>query len=343
MRLRRVLFSISLALSIGWTSGQTRVAQGAASSHADAGTTSNRAPIDVFVGSYLVRIPSLSFRDNQWTVDVYVWFRWSGDLSPPPQESFALCNATIEKKEVTDSKKVRLKRSNIEQEFEYACVRIQATVTSFWDISRYPFDEHALRLIIEDNREFARVRYRVDHDACVLDGMCKMPGWDLGAPRVQSIAHTYPTNYGDPEFSADRESSFASLHIDIPLTRANRLLYSFKVFNGLYLSVAIALLAFFVKPQRVDVRFGTGVGAVFAAIASQYVITSSLPDTGQLTLVDELYGIGTGIIFLSVLESAAALYLSETGHHRAARFLDHVSFVILSAGYFIANFWLVRP
>jgi hypothetical protein len=322
--------------------GQTRPAPGATPSREDTETTSTRAPVDVFVGSYVVRIPSLSFRDNQWTVDAYVWFRWSGDLNPPPQESFALCNATIEKKEVTDSKKVRLKSGNKEQEFDYACVRIQATVTSFWDISRYPFDEHALCLVVEDNREFARVRYRVDHDACVLDGMCKMPGWDMGAPRVQSVAHTYPTNYGDPEFSNDRESSFASLHIDIPLTRANRLLYSFKVFNGLYLSVAIALLAFFVKPQRVDVRFGTGVGAVFAAIASQYVITSSLPDTGQLTLVDELYGLGTGIIFLSVLESAAALYLFETGRHHAARFLDQVSFVLLAAGYFIANLWLIR-
>ena len=103
----------------------------------------------------------------------------------------------------------------------------------------------------------------------------------------------------------------------------------------------IALLAFFIKPVRVDVRFGTGVGAVFAAIASKYVIASSLPENGQLMLVDELYALGTAIIFLSLLESAFALHLFETGHHLAAKRLDRLSFLFLAAVYFAANVWLI--
>ena len=266
--------------------------------------TPSAAPVVVYLGTYLNRIPALSFRDNQWTVDAYVWFRWKGNLVPPPQDTFALCNGTIEKREVTDNKTVRVKVGNNEEEYQYACIRIQAIVTSFWDVSRYPFDKHALTLVMEDNRESCSVRYLFDKDACVVDGDCQIPGWKFGQPDTKSYIHTYPTNYGDPQTRNECESRYSALRVDIPMTRATSFRYSLKVLNGLYVSVLIALLAFFVKPERVDVRFGTGVGAVFAAIASKYVIASSLPENGQLMLVDELYAFGTAIIFLTLLESA---------------------------------------
>jgi hypothetical protein len=299
------------------------------------------APVDVYVGTYLNRIPALSFRDNQWSVDAYVWFRWKGNLAPPPQETFALCNGTIEKKEVTDSKTVRLRIGNKEEEYQYACIRIQAIVTSFWDVSRYPFDKHALTLVMEDNRESCLVRYLFDKDACVVDGACEMPGWSFGQPITKSYTHTYPTNYGDPQTRSECESRYSALRIDVPMTRATSLRYSLKVLNGLYVSVLIALLAFFVKAERVDVRFGTGVGAVFAAIASKYVIASSLPENGQLMLVDELYASGTAIIFLTLLESALAHQLFELGRHHAAKWLDRLTFLSLTAAYIAANFWLI--
>jgi hypothetical protein len=49
---------------------------------------SPQPPTDVYLGAYLIRIPSLSFHDNQWTVDAYVWFRWRGTLDPSPPGRF---------------------------------------------------------------------------------------------------------------------------------------------------------------------------------------------------------------------------------------------------------------
>ncbi len=151
---------------------------------------------------------------------------------------------------------------------------------------------------MEDNRESSLVRDIVDRDGCVVDNGCLIPGWNLGPPVIKSYMHSYPTNYGDPETPSDRDSRYSGLRIDIPMGRVTSVRFSLKVLNGLYVSVLIGLLVFFIKPVRVDVRFGTGVGAVFAAIASKYVIASSLPEDGQLMLVDELYALGTAIIFL---------------------------------------------
>jgi hypothetical protein len=114
-----------------------------------------------------------------------------------------------------------------------------------------------------------------------------------------------------------------------------------KTLNGLYISVLIALLVFFIKPVRVDVRFGTGVGAVFAAIASKYVIASSLQENGQLMLVDEIYALTTSVIFLSLLESAFALHLHDNDRPEAAKRLDRFSFWFLAAVYLAANVYLI--
>ena len=131
---------------------------------------SSGPPADVFVGIYLIRIPAISFRDNQWTVDAYVWFRWKGNLDPSPPDGFELCNGSIEKRELTDAKRVKVKNGSTEEEYEFACVRIQAVITNIWDISRYPFDRHALRLLLEDkNRESSRIRYLEDEGASGID------------------------------------------------------------------------------------------------------------------------------------------------------------------------------
>jgi hypothetical protein len=119
-------------------------------------------------------------------------------------------------------------------------------------------------------------------------------------------------------------------------------MYAWKTLNGLYVAVLIGLLTFFVKPLRLDVRFAGGVGAVFAAIASQYVMAASLPEMGQLTLVDTLFTLGTTTIFLSLVESTIAHHLAETGHQHAARRLDRISCLLLGGGYVAVNAWLIR-
>ena len=79
---------------------------------------------------------------------------------------------------------------------------------------------------------------------------------------------------------------------------------------------------------------------MFAAIASQYVISSLIPETGQLTLVDKLYGMGTFMIFMALVESAIAHHFYESGHPKLARWLDRFSLPLLLCGYLGFNAWL---
>jgi hypothetical protein len=42
-----------------------------------------------------------------------------------------------------------------------------------------------------------------------------------------------------------------------------------KLLLGVWIGTLISFIAFFVTPERIDPRFGVGVGAIFAAVASE--------------------------------------------------------------------------
>lgn len=51
---------------------------------------------NVSVGIYLDGIDDFSIKDSAWTANFYVWFRWKGDPSLEPGESFHFVDAKIE-------------------------------------------------------------------------------------------------------------------------------------------------------------------------------------------------------------------------------------------------------
>ena len=84
----------------------------------------------------------------------------------------------------------------------------------------------------------------------------------------------------------------------------------------MWLSALVALLALFIKPINVDPRFGLGVGAIFAAMANQYIVTSALPDSATVTSAD-LVGMATIVVILiGVAESVGSLWLFENDQWR---------------------------
>ena len=89
------------------------------------------------VGIYVTQVTELSLKDNRCTADFWLWFRWQND-DIKPYHSFEIANGQIGIKGEPAVSKVK--------ELNYAVVRVVATMTTFWDVSRYPFDEHDLRL-----------------------------------------------------------------------------------------------------------------------------------------------------------------------------------------------------
>ena len=110
----------------------------------------------------------------------------------------------------------------------------------------------------------------------------------------------------------------------------------------MYVAVMISLLALFIEPTDLDPRFGLGVGSLFAAVASQYIISGSLPDTTVLTTADILHIIAFIVIFVSLVESTISLRLTQSGRRASARRLDSTSILVIAVVFTGLNYWVIH-
>ncbi len=219
----------------------------------------------VYAGIYLNQITSMNLKDNQFTADFYVWFRWENP-GLKPLESFEVVNGHIESKEGIYQDTIK--------GFNYAVCRVFATIKKFWDISRFPLDNHTLTIEIEDNEnEESKLIYLPDTENSGVDPQVKVPGWNIGSTNATVCARVYKTNYGDISLPTNNESVYSRFIFSMNIVRPGYG-YFFKLFFTVFIAALVALFALFIKPTDLDPRFGLGAGALFAAVASEVVIAS---------------------------------------------------------------------
>jgi hypothetical protein len=290
-------------------------------------------PKNVHVGIYLNDIPTASLKENYFIADFYVWFRWT-DSDIQPHESFSVTNGVIQSKEIVFDQSKGDER--------YVVCRMLARITFFWDTRYFPFDDHILSIDIEDGQdEDDKIVYTADTANTAISPQVRVPGWELGSPTCETLRHTYNTNYGDLSLPTGHESTYSRFQFSIKIFRSG-LGYFLKLFVGMYVAVMISLLALFIEPTDLDPRFGLGVGALFAAVASQYIISGSLPDTNVLTTADILHIIAFVFIFVSLVESTISLRLTQSGRRAFARRLDSASVFIIVIVFTGLNYWVLH-
>lgn len=290
-------------------------------------------PSEVVVGVFVNQVHEFSLRDNSFTVDFYVWFRWK-DPNLKPYETFSVVDGRVESKTEPQLK-------DLPGGEKHAWVRVVAKITRFFDTSKYPLDNHRLEVIIEEeNDESDRVRYVVDAVNSSASRDIKLSGWEFERLFTTASQQQYRSNFGDTTLPTGNESRYSRVSTAVAFTRVGWTFF-FKLFFALWVCTVIAFLAFFIKPTDVDPRFGLGVGALFAAIASQYTVASTLPDSNVITLADKLHLVGFAFIFLSLTQSTLSLWLFQTEREGLSKRMDRVARVVGPVGYLAANVWAV--
>ena len=153
-----------------------------------------------------------------------------------------------------------------------------------------------------------------------------MSAYRIGSFQALENPHSYQTSRGLPGASPTEQEIFSQPRFAIIIERDGRGLF-FKMFQALFVAVAVALLACFIKPTHVDPRFGLGVGALFAAVANTYLVGSYVPETSAFSLADVVNMLGIGTILVSLTQSTISLWLYDSLDKRTfSRRLDWVSF-----------------
>jgi len=289
-------------------------------------------PIKVSTGIYVDRIEELSMRELSWTVDFYIWFNWSDTLLKSP-DNFQVIDGSIVSKEKKDE--------YIQGTTHYVLYRTVARITSVFDEMRFPCDDHLLTICIEDP-SYVRQKmvFIADSANSSVSSRVKIPGYRIYRKGTVEKPHSYKTSRGDPRLNGTK-ATFSQYRLGIWISRDGWGFF-LKMFLPLYVAVAVAILAFFIKPTDTDPRFGLGVGALFAAVANSYINSSMLPNTGVMSLADIISIIGTITILLTLIESTISLHLYDRKDKKmlSHRF-DRLSFYVLLLGYVIFNIALL--
>jgi hypothetical protein len=287
----------------------------------------------VSVGMYVDHIADFSTLRTNWTVDFYIWFRWH-DKNLKPGETFQVMDGEMLSCSLIDS--------TIYKNERYELYRVHAQITKFFNVMRFPRDNHMLTISIENKvynwHQMQFVPDVVDSD---ISSRVKLPGYTISDAVMVTKPHPYKTNRGNPRFKENTEVVYDQVIYGMNISRSDWGLY-FKLFESLFASVAIALLVFLMDPKG-DGRVGLGIGAFFASVASSYVTSNELPGMGILTLSDLINILGMATIFLSVLCSIIVMKIARNDKKLSlARFFDRLSLTIFLLGYLIANIVIAK-
>jgi hypothetical protein len=286
----------------------------------------------VRIGAYIFSVYDLDFPGKKVNVDFYLWYNARRD-SIDMLEYLEVINATGYNKsgETTENRGEEL----------YQTVRINSTIKSEWDVTHFPFDRQVVEIMIEDyDKDNSKLIMIADTIGSKIDKGVHIDGWQIREFSIKVYDHVYETNYGDPDIPLDEFAAYSRAVVSFTIEREGKGLF-FKLFVGLFISVLISLLTFFINPLDLDPRFGLSVGAIFAAIASQYVISSTLPQNERLTLVDILHDISFIYIFICILVSTISLNYMKADKVKESQTLDKYSLYICASTYLILVFYFV--
>ncbi|MFO0681081.1 MAG: hypothetical protein U0234_03470 [Sandaracinus sp.] len=287
-------------------------------------------PRPVYVGIYVNDVPSLDLQTNRCLVDFYLWFRWQGDDIDPSTtyefmnavESWDLLRAPV----YVDEEDNPLPE-DLGDGWRYQVFHVQGHFGHPFDVRAYPFDSQEIVIAIEDTDLVVEdMTYVVDEGTYTLPPTLAIPGWDLGEVRAEVIQQDYPTNFGDTRrpIGEDRYSRFRySVVVARPVIG-----YAATTILPIAIVMLITMVMFLIDPKYFEGKLGLGITSLISAVALQLTAAGDLPSTGYLVLLDHIYNLSYGVIFLALLASVWSVRVHDRGEIQRAERIDRIMLVV---------------
>jgi hypothetical protein len=288
-------------------------------------------PDTVSVGSYVISVHDINFRDKQYTMRFWLWFVYDN-----PDFDFST-QLDIPNAKSIDTPEIILDSLNGKA---WAIMKMKATMKESWNVEDFPFDKQHLKVQIEntlfDNQSLV---FKPDVKGSAFDKNEAIDGWEIVNFEVSEHTNDYETGFGDP--APDRSlQNFSSFLIDMDIQRNAWGLFM-KIFIGMYIAFLIAIISFTIQPSEFEPRFGLPVGGLFATVGNKYIIDSILPESSAFTLVDSLHTITFLGIFATLVVSAIALQESDKGNKEAAQRINVIGSKYVVGLYILSNMVMV--
>ena len=291
-------------------------------------------PDTVSVGIYINSIHDIDFKENQYTVNLWLWLKYKNsdfDFSRYLEVPMA---KTVDKSFYT--------LDTLDDGRIYMLMKLQCVMKDAWQIDHFPFDCQKLKFSIEnsqydsDDLVFAEDTVGQHYSKWLLSGWNVIP--DSFA--ITTGIKKYETAFGD-ETLPKPHSEFSAYSLQIEIERDSWWLF-LKLFIGMYISFLLSYLCFFIHRESVESRFSLSVGSLFAVIGNKYVVEAALPESTTFTLVDTLHVLTLCFVFITLACSVYTLKIIKAGKDdKAIKLFDKRASWTLVLVYLILNIWFV--
>lgn len=247
------------------------------------------APTVVKVGVWINAIEKVDVPSQTFTIDFYVWFKYEGEK---PNIEFLRGSPTA--------------MSLIREEENYLEYRVKGIYVSSLNFRNFPFDEHLLRVELEDkNRGVSELVFEPDEEESGLDPELTVPGWEVKDFKLYVDQHVYP------------DENYSRFIFGVTVYRSKTSAF-FKYFFPILIITLISLLTFSISVKNFGQRVGICVTTLMSAVAYHLAALSGLPSLGYLTLFDRIMLVVYTLFLYNLVVSVQAMRLVEAGKVREA-------------------------
>jgi hypothetical protein len=288
-------------------------------------------PQEVSFGAFINDIYALDIKSGTAEVDVDLWVL--SDSQTDWLNRLEVKNGLIEERSAEVKKLINGKY--------YISERLKIKLTQDFNLSRFPVDTQRVSLFFQDSflgRDDLVFVPDAKNSRCSSE--LSIHGWNIGDLEIFEKPRVYKTNFGDTSLGS-KKHEFSRIVVACPMER-DGYGYFLKLFSTIFLAAFVAYLGFFINPEDLDPRFGLGIGGIFAVMASNFVLTAMLPETGEVTFIEATLFASIAMIFIYLAESVWVLKLCKKGMHEKAKRIDNLSALISLIIYilsFVAIIW----
>ncbi len=251
-------------------------------------------PQQVIVGTYVHNVEAIDLETNSYRVSLELWMKWRGPIDPT--RSFRLTNVLEESSlsirpaypHPVDVEGYEYQRFHIEGRFFH----------KFW-LGTFPLDWQRVTVELEDTQYPTDVlTYVPDQTSSGVDEVVRLPGWRIVETTTDATVAQRGSDYGMGSASpGDRFARYElSLRIERPVS-----FYLFRIIPPILITLACCLLVFLLRPSYVDARVGTPIAGLLTAVFLQLTFTAGLPNVGMMLLLDHVFNLTYGVIFVVAL------------------------------------------
>lgn len=286
-------------------------------------------PDTVTVGVYINSIHDIDFKEKQYTINLWLWLKYKNvdfDFSKYLEVPMA--------KEVD---KTFYTVDTLNDGRIYMLMKLQCIMRDAWKIDNFPFDKQKLRFTIENSQYDSGDLIFIEDTVGKHYSKWTISGWRVipDSFKISTNVKKYETAFGDETLSKP-QSEFSAFKLQIGIERDSWWLF-LKLFIGMFISVLLSFLCFFIHRDSIESRFGLSVGSLFGVIGNKYVVDSALPESTTFTLVDTLHGLALFFILAIVTCSAFSLSLLKKNKVEEMQHFDKIASNLLIIIYLVLN------